>query len=129
LNQIITIASLIQAEGQVAREFPLISSVIYNRLEINMKLQIDATIQYILPERKARLLYSDLKVDSLYNTYLNYGLPPGPINSPGLKAIKAALNPVQTDYLYYVASGDGEHKFTKTYQQHLKVQDEMKGKE
>ena len=124
--EIITIASLIQAEGRLDNELPIISSVIYNRLDRGMKLQIDATIQYILPERKARLLYSDLKVDSAYNTYLNHGLPPGPINNPGLKAIKAALRPAETDYLYYVAIGDGEHKFTKTYREHLRVQRRLK---
>lgn len=125
LQEIITIASLIQSEGQLEHEFPVISSVIYNRLERGMKLQIDATIQYILPQRKARLLYSDLKVDSPYNTYLNYGLPPGPISNPGLTAIKAALQPAETDYLYYVAVGDGEHKFSETYREHLKAQNKL----
>ena len=125
LYEIITIASLIQAEGQLEHEFPVISSVIHNRLERGMKLQIDATIQYILPQRKARLLYSDLKVDSPYNTYLNYDLPPGPINNPGLTAIKAALNPAKTDYFYYVAVGNGEHKFSETYREHLRIQNEL----
>ena len=125
VQEIITIASLIQAEGQLENEFPVISSVIHNRLDRGMKLQIDATIQYILPQRKARLLYSDLKVDSPYNTYLNYGLPPGPINNPGIKAVKAALQPADTDYLYYVAVGGGEHKFSKTYREHLRIQNNL----
>lgn len=125
LYQIIIIASLIEAEAKVTEELTLISSVIYNRLQRKMKLQLDATIQYVLPERKARLFYSDLEVGSLYNTYHYYGLPPGPINNPGLEAIKAALNPAETDYLYYVAIGNGRHKFTKTYQQHLKVQKQL----
>lgn len=126
LYQIITIASLIEAEAKVKEELSLISSVIYNRLQRRMRLQLDATIQYILPQRKDRLFYSDLEVESLYNTYQYYGLPPGPINNPGLETIKAALNPAQTDYLYYVAIGNGRHKFTKTYRQHLKVQRELK---
>ena len=130
LKEIITIASLIQAEGKIDNELKIISSVIYNRLNIRMKLQMDATIQYVLPERKARLLYSDLKVDSPYNTYLHYGLPPGPINNPGLAAIKAALNPADTDYLYYVVVGDdGQHKFSKNYRQHLKIQNDLEAKE
>lgn len=126
LFEIVTIASLIQAEGKLKKEFPLISSVIYNRLAKGMRLQIDATVQYVLPERKARLLYEDLKENSPYNTYLNSALPPGPINNPGLKAIKAALNPAQTDYLYYVAIGEGKHEFSKTYQEHLKIQQKLK---
>ncbi|GAB6139238.1 endolytic transglycosylase MltG [Halanaerobaculum tunisiense] len=125
LYQIITIASLIQAEAKLEEEMDLIASVIYNRLEANMKLQLDATIQYTLEERKSRLLYSDLEVKSIYNTYQHSGLPPGPINNPGLKAIKAALNPAETDYFYYVATSDGKHKFTETYQQHLKVQEKI----
>ncbi len=123
LYQIITIASLIQAEtSYIDEEAALISGVIYNRLNRKMKLQLDATVQYSLPEHKVRLLYSDLKVESPYNTYLNRGLPPGPINNPGLAAIKAALNPADVDYLYYVATKSGRHKFTRTYQEHLEVQ-------
>ncbi|MGM0501742.1 MAG: endolytic transglycosylase MltG [Bacillota bacterium] len=129
VREIITIASLIQAEGKLDNELPIISSVIYNRLKNRMKLQIDATIQYILPERKTRLLYSNLKVDSSYNTYLNYGLPPGPINNPGLAAIKAALNPAETDYLYYVAVGDGEHKFSTSYREHLRIQNSLESQD
>ncbi|AGB41954.1 hypothetical protein Halha_2060 [Halobacteroides halobius DSM 5150] len=128
LYQIITIASLIQAEAKLEEEMNLISSVIYNRLKRGMKLQLDATVQYALDKHKSKLFYSDLEVDSPYNTYKNYGLPPGPINNPGIKAIKAALNPAKTDYLYYVATEDGKHKFTKTYKAHLRVQKELKDK-
>ncbi|GAB6099145.1 endolytic transglycosylase MltG [Halanaerocella petrolearia] len=126
LRQIITIASLVQGEAKLKEDMRLIASVIYNRLELGMKLQLDATVQYALEERKSRLLYSDLEVDSYYNTYQYFDLPPGPINNPGLAAIKATLDPADTDYLYYVATKDGKHKFTKTYQQHLKVQERLK---
>jgi UPF0755 protein len=126
LYEIITIASLIQAEAQIEDEAPIIASVIYNRLNRGMKLQLDATVQYSLPERKSRLLYSDLKVDSEYNTYQNSGLPPGPINNPGIDMIKAALNPETTDYLYYVVTEKGRHTFTKSYQEHLEVQRGLK---
>ncbi|PRX21684.1 UPF0755 protein [Orenia metallireducens] len=126
LYQIITIASLIQAEAQIKDEAPVIASVIYNRLNRGMKLQLDATVQYSLSERKSRLLYSDLKVDSEYNTYQNIGLPPGPINNPGIEMIKAALKPEDTDYLYYVVTKKGRHTFTKSYREHLEVQRRLK---
>jgi len=91
-----------------------------------MLLQIDATVQYILDEKKQRLLYKDLDIESPYNTYLNKGLPPGPICSPGDKAIEAALNPEETDYLFYFALENGEHVFTESYQEHIRKQNEIK---
>ena len=91
-----------------------------------MYLQIDATIQYSLPKRKERILYKDLKIESHYNTYLNYGLPVGPICNPGDEAIRAALNPADVDYLFYFALNDGSHKFTRSYKEHLESQQELK---
>ena len=122
LHEMLTIASLVEREVVVDKERPLVAGVIYNRLDKNMKLEIDATVQYALPEPKERLLYKDLKVESPYNTYLHEGLPPGPICSPSLASIEAALNPEASDYLYYVTKKDGshEHLFAKTYQEHLK---------
>ncbi|SDC86751.1 MULTISPECIES: endolytic transglycosylase MltG [unclassified Candidatus Frackibacter] len=126
LDEVITIASLIEAEAKYDVERRLISSVIHNRLDKNMALQIDATIQYILPEHKSKILYSDLAIESPYNTYQHVGLPPGPINNPGLDSIKAALNPKETNYLYYFALDDGSHKFSKTYREHLRLQNKLK---
>jgi UPF0755 protein len=126
LHQIITIASLIEEEARFDDEKPIIASVIYNRLNQDMLLQIDATVQYVLEEKKERLLYKDLEVESYYNTYQNEGLPPGPICNPGIVAIEAALNPVDTDYLFYFALNNGEHVFTKSYEQHIQKQREMK---
>ena len=83
-----------------------------------MKLQADPTIQYIIEGPPRRLLNKDLKIESPYNTYLNYGLPPGPINNPGLQSIKAALFPMETNFYYFVAKGDGYHTFTKTEKEH-----------
>jgi UPF0755 protein len=126
-HQILTIASLIEAEAKVSEERPLISAVIYNRLAKNMKLQIDATVQYALPERKERLSSEDLKTDSPYNTYLHQGLPPGPICNPGLDSIKAALAPAQVNYLYYVLTDpDGRHSFTDSYQEFLNQKQKAK---
>lgn len=118
LHQLVTIASLIEKEAKKPNERPLISGVIHNRLRLNMLLQIDATVLYILPERKSVVLYRDLEEDSSYNTYLYKGLPPGPIANPGLSSLQAALYPQTTEYLYYVAKRDGTHIFSRTYQQH-----------
>ncbi len=113
-SQIVTVASLVEREAKVDSDRPLIASVYYNRLARGMPLQCDATVQYALPKHKARLLYSDLRIDSPYNTYLHRGLPPGPICNPGLLSIEAAIEPAQTDYLFYVAGPGGVHIFSRT---------------
>lgn len=128
LNEIITMASLVEREARVEEERPLIAGVYYKRLDIGMKLQCDATVQYALGERKERLLYKDLEIDSPYNTYLHYGLPIGPISSVGKASIQAALYPEETDYLYYVARDDGSHIFTKTLEEHNKAKKEALGR-
>ncbi len=122
INQVLTIASLIERETRVKDEKAIVSSVIKNRIDLGMPLQIDATIQYALGEQKERLLYADLEIDSPYNTYKIKGLPPGPICSPGIDSIYAALHPAETDYLYYVLnpSLNGTHSFTNNYNQFLK---------
>lgn len=120
VNEVVTIASLIEREARVEKERPIISGVIHNRLKKGILLQIDATVQYLLPEQKARLLYKDLEVDSPYNTYKYSGLPPTAIAAPGLSCIEAALYPKEHEYYYYrtKASGNGEHWFTKTFEEH-----------
>lgn len=123
---IMTIASLIEREAKIDKEKSIIAGVIYNRLQKDMYLQIDAGIQYSIEGYKDKLLYSDLEIDSPYNTYLHRGLPPGPICSPGDEAIDAALNPADVDYLFYFALADGTHVFTKTYDQHLRMQNVLK---
>lgn len=120
-HEMMTIASLIEREVVVDVERPVVASVIYNRLEIGQALQIDATVQYALGEQKERLLYEDLEIDSPYNTYKNPGLPPGPIASPSLASIEAALYPAESEYFFYVTKKDGthEHLFAETYDEHL----------
>lgn len=120
LHELLTIASLVEREVVVDAERPLVAGVIYNRIQQDMKLEIDATVQYLLDKPKARLLFKDLKVESPYNTYLNKGLPPGPIASPSLPSIQAALQPEASDYLFYVTKKDGssEHLFARTYKEH-----------
>jgi UPF0755 protein len=126
LNQIITIASMIERETRVEAERAMVSSVIYNRLEIGQPLQIDATVQYALGEWKERLLFKDLKIDSPYNTYIVPGLPIGPICSPGENSIIGALYPDTTDYIYYVLdpSMNGSHRFSQDYDTFLKNRDD-----
>lgn len=123
VNEIITLASIIEREIVVDEERPVASGVFYNRLDIDMGLQSCATVQYVLPERKENLSIKDTKYDSPYNTYIHPGLPPAPIACPGEKSIKAALYPEDTDYKYFVASssGDGSHIFSVTYEEHLKA--------
>lgn len=115
-NQIVTVASLIEREAKLDKERPEVASVIYNRLDKNMKLQLCSTVQFAQGKVKQRLYNSDLKIDSPYNTYMNIGLPPGPIAAPGDESIKAALNPAKTDYLFFVvnSNGDGLHNFAAT---------------
>ncbi|MCI0474605.1 MAG: endolytic transglycosylase MltG, partial [Ignavibacteria bacterium] len=120
-HEILTLASIIEAEAPNNQDKLRVSGVFYNRLKRNMPLQSDPTVLYALKIHKERVLYRDLEVDSPYNTYRHIGLPPGPINSPGVKAIEAALNPEAHDYLYFVAAGDGSGRinFSRTGQQHI----------
>lgn len=128
LHEIITLASLVEREARVDSERALIAGVIQNRLDRGMRLEIDATVQYALPEHKSRLTFEDLKVDSPYNTYRHAGLPPGPIASPGLPSLLAALRPARTDALFYVARPDGTHVFTRTYDEHQRAIRRIRGR-
>ena len=117
-HEIITLASIIEAEARVPDERPLVSAVFHNRLRRGWKLQADPTALYGLgnPDRPPRA--ADLRVDSPYNTYIYKGLPPGPICNPGMASILAALRPASVDYMYFVAIGDGRHHFSKTLKEH-----------
>lgn len=120
IRNVIIEASLVEKEAGKDVDRDKIASVIQNRLKIKMPLQIDATIIYIIGDKK-KLYNKDLAVKSPYNTYLNKGLPPSPICNPGTKSIKAALHPAKTDYIFYVLnSKTDEHVFSKTYAQHIK---------
>jgi UPF0755 protein len=111
----LTIASIIEREASVASDRPKVASVIYNRLKIGMRLQLDSTVQYAL-NGKANLTLADLQTNSPYNTYVHTGVPPGPLCSPGIVAIKAALHPATTKYLYYILTyKDGRQSFATNY--------------
>ncbi|PWI57197.1 endolytic transglycosylase MltG [Sulfoacidibacillus thermotolerans] len=122
LTQMLTIASMVEREAKLNRERPLIASVIFNRLHHHppMRLRIDATVLYAIGDPSI-LPASAFTVNSPYNTYVDYGLPPGPIANPGLASIEATLHPAKTDYYYYVAKGNGTGAsyFATTYQQQL----------
>lgn len=128
IDQAITLASLIQAEGKFDSDYYYISSVFHNRLNSkNMqKLESDATIQYVLPERKEDLSQADLDLDDPYNTYLYPGLTPGAICNPGLEALHAALYPEESKYLYFVADIDGHSLFAETNAGHEKNKAQVK---
>jgi UPF0755 protein len=113
---VLTIASLVEREAAVAKERPLIASVIYNRLKDDIRLDIDATTRFAVGNWSSPLKVSELENPSPYNTRVHSGLPPGPIGSPGLDSIKAAARPARSDYLFYVAviCGEGRHKFAET---------------
>jgi UPF0755 protein len=117
-NDLMTLASIVEEEAKLAAERPVIAAVYMNRLRNGMLLQADPTVQYALPQHQARLLYKHLRVKSPYNTYMNKGLPPGPIASPGKASIVAALYPAQVPYRYFVAFPDGHHEFRTTQAQH-----------
>ncbi len=129
LSKVLVLASLVEREAKVPSDRPLIAAVLWNRLDRNMRLEVDATVSYRpgeSKENKSRVLYSDLEVDSPYNTYKHEGLPPAPICNPGLASIKAVLAPAQVGYLYYVARPDGSHAFSTTFQEHIKARNSIK---
>lgn len=122
--EVVVIASLIEREARVAEDRAKVAAVIYNRLARGMKLQIDATVLYALPQHKERLTFEDLEFPSPYNTYLHAGLPPTPIASPGIASLEAALQPADADYLYYVVIDEsGRHGFTSSYQEFLRLKE------
>lgn len=128
IYEVVTEASIIQCETKLDKERVMVAGVIKNRLEKKMRLQIDPTFLYPLTNGLYNIenpTYEHTRLDSPYNTYQNYGLPVGPISSPGLPSLEAALNPTEHEYLYYhtdKTKNDGSHIFTKTYQEHINTQ-------
>jgi UPF0755 protein len=120
-REVLTLASIIEKEARVDSERPLISAVFHNRLKIGMPLQADPTSIYGFKDFTGKITAEDLKRDSPYNTYVIKGLPPGPIASPGLKSILAALYPADVPYLYFVSSSNGRHHFSVTGAEHIKA--------
>ncbi len=128
---VVTLASIVEGEARVDSERATIAGVYHNRLRRRMPLQADPTIQYAIQlatgQRKPRLYLKDYRFPSPYNTYLHPGLPPGPISSPGLESIEAALYPAQVPWIYFVARGDGSHEFSATYREHVNAISRIRG--
>ena len=127
-RDVVTLASVVQAEARVMAEMDTIASVYHNRLRRGMRLEADPTVLYALGGHRERLLYAamDSVADHPYNTYTHPGLPPGPIGSPGEAAIVASLEPAETDYLYFVARSDGTHVFSRTLAEHNRAVEEYR---
>jgi UPF0755 protein len=123
--ELVTFASIVEGEARADEERETIAGVYRNRLRIGMALQADPTVQYAIAlkrgKRKTRLFEKDYQIDSPYNTYLNPGLPPGPVNSPSRRSLQASLYPADVRYLYFVAGPDGRHVFSRTYSEHLRA--------
>ena len=128
-REVVTLASIVEAEARVAEERPIIAGVYLNRLERGMLLQADPTVQYALGGQKERLLYADIDsvADHPYNTYTQPGLPPGPIGSPGAASLRAVLEPADVPYLFFVARPDGSHVFSRTHAQHVRAKLRIQG--
>jgi UPF0755 protein len=118
--QAVILASIVEKEAQKADERPIIAGVLYNRLHQKIRLEVNATLNYVLANKRAWLTNAQLNTQSPYNTYQHRGLPPTPICNPGLASIQAVLDPADVPYLYYVAQGDGSHLFATTFEEHQK---------
>lgn len=121
IYDLITLASLVEREVRYPEDRPIVAQVLLKRLKINMPLQTDATLQYLMDVPKEEVSIEDTQIDSPYNTYQHVGLPPGPIANPGMASIKAVLNPADTDYLYFVADRQGHNHYAYTYEEHLNL--------
>ncbi len=129
LHQAITLASIVEREAAIAEERPIISGVFHRRLKLNRRLESCATVEYALGVHKKRLTNADLHVKSPFNTYRHRGLPPGPIGNPGQSSILATLYPSDTEYLYFVARGDGTHIFSRSNKEHERAKKKIKRQE
>lgn len=118
LDEIIILASILEREANSVESMKIVSGILQNRLTEEMPLQVDSSIEYILDKPLSELVAEDLKIDSPYNTYLNNGLPPTPIGNPGLDAIMAVLEPIPSDYMFYITGNDGEFYYAKTFDEH-----------
>ena len=121
IHDIVVMSSIVEKEVRSAADKKIVAGILYKRLELGMKLEVDVTINYISGKNNPSSALEDLQIDSPYNTYKYYGLPPGPIANPGLDAIMAAIYPEKSPYLFYLNRQDtGETIFSKTYEEHLR---------
>ena len=121
IYDLITLASLVEREVRYPEDRAIVAQVLLKRLRMNMPLQTDATLQYLMETPKEEVSIADTEIDSPYNTYQHVGLPPGPIANPGMASIEAVLHPADTDYLYFVADRQGHNHYAHTYEEHLNL--------
>lgn len=117
-EEVVILASILEREARSNESMRFVAGILLKRLEIGMPLQVDATFEYVLDKSSAELTLDDLKIDSPYNTYENAGLPPTPIANPGLQSIRAVLNPIESNYLYYLTAPDGTFHYSRTFEEH-----------
>lgn len=120
LHDVVVMASLLEKEANNSRDRRMIAGILWNRMKNDMPLQVDAIFPYIIGKNTFNITRAELQTDNPYNTYVNKGLPPGPITNPGLEAILDAVTPIQTDYVYYLSDREGRMYYSVTYDQHLK---------
>lgn len=118
-HEVITLASMVEREVRSPEDMARVAGIFLTRLKIGMALQADSTVNYITGKRDAAVSYEDSRVPSLYNTYIHLGLPPGPISNPGMNAIRAVLNPVDSDFLYFLTTSEGEVVYAKSFDEHV----------
>jgi UPF0755 protein len=119
LDEVMVLASIVEREANSPESMKIVAGILENRLELGMRLQADASIEYVLDKPLSELTPEDLEIDSPYNTYKYTGLPPTPIGNPGREAMLAVLEPIKSDYYYYITDEAGEFHFAKTYDEHL----------
>jgi len=127
-HEAVTLASMVEEEAMIDSERPMIAAVYLNRLKKKWRLECDPTVIYAMGGLDRPLYRRDLNYDSPYNTYKYFGLPPGPISNPGVKSLEAATNPARTEYMFFVARGDGSHVFTRTLREHINAKNRIKRK-
>lgn len=125
-HEAVTLASMIEEEAMIDSERPVIAAVYLNRLRKKWRLECDPTVIYAVGGLDRPLYRRDMKVDSPYNTYKYFGLPPGPISNPGVKSLEAAVNPSKSEFMFFVARGDGSHEFTRTLREHNNARNRIK---
>jgi len=121
LYDLAILASLVEKEVRYPEDRAVVAQVFFKRLQLNMPLQTDASLQYLMDAPKEDVSIEDTQIDSPYNTYQHAGLPPGPVANPGMEAIEAVLNPADTDYLYFVADRQGHNHYSSTYDEHMEL--------
>lgn len=126
IYELVTLASLVEKEARYEEDRPIIAQVFFKRLKLDMPLQSDATLQYLMDAPKEDVSIEDTKIDSPYNTYQHKGLPPGPVANPGTESMEAVLYPADTDYLYFVADREGHNHYSYTYEEHLRIVEQVR---